>query len=83
MRHKSALTNDDMAEIPGLDLAVYFGNPGDPVRDWRVELPPSSEGDEEPTPEEKECLKQLIGFDYEEAFMELEQEDAGEEQNHE
>lgn len=53
-------------DIPGLDAEVYFGEPDAELPDWRetsTDGPGEVEPDDELTPEEKDDLIGMLGFD--------------------
>src|ERR1700674_2861444 len=50
-----------MADIPGLEADVYFGDAATPLPDWRADLP--EEDDEEPSEEWRRAVAGMLGFD--------------------
>ncbi len=53
----------DPQQIPGLDADVYFGDAERPPPNWRKELPEDESDDDEPTPQERADVIEMIGFD--------------------
>jgi hypothetical protein len=52
-----------MANIPGLDIDVFFGEPEKELPDWRESVDESEEDSDELTEEEREALIGILGFD--------------------
>lgn len=52
-----------MAEIPGLDAEVYFGDTEQPLPNWREVLPDEDDDSDELSAEDRAAIVGMLGFD--------------------
>lgn len=52
-----------MPSIPGMSADVSYGDADAPLRDWRKTMPDDDNDDDELTPDERESLIGVLGFD--------------------
>lgn len=52
-----------MASLPGMNGDVFYGDVDTPVPNWRTESNYSDDDDDELTPEQREALVGVLGFD--------------------